>query len=200
LMADPQILIPGQRSIHSKEMLPPVDGDLSSLTELDLRIVKPIHRDARKPLAEIVAEVGATSKTVRKRLSKMIRGNLITLSTWVHSVGPEVIDFGSFVKVWSSGCRTPVLNMMRNDPPFFLMNSWVISNTPNTLFFEVQTETVGQMNALIQNLHSMDEVESISLFINLEEHFIESWLDRMLDEMVLKKGVFIRRVIPARLS
>jgi DNA-binding Lrp family transcriptional regulator len=188
-IADPQILIPGRGSlcVAGPGILDPIDRDLSSFTELDLKIVKSIHREARKPMAEIAADVGVSTKTVRRRLSRMTKENLITFGMRGLSIGSDVLDSGILVKVRSSECRDAVVRMMRNDPPFFLMNSWIISNTPNTLYFEVQTETVGQMNAMVQKLHSMDEVQSISLFVNMEEHFFDIWTHRMIDEMVFKK-------------
>lgn len=187
-ITNPQILIPGRGSLCTvgPGVHDPLEGDLSSLSELDLRIVRSIQCQARKPLADIAAEVGASTKTVRRRLSRMIEEDLITFSMRGFSIGSDVLDSGILVKVRSSGCRDSVLRMMRNDPPFFLMNSWIISNTPNTLYFEVQTETVGQMNEVVQRLHAMDEVESISLFVNMEEHFFDIWLERILDEVQFK--------------
>jgi len=51
-----------------------------SLTTMDYKILKTLNRDARKPISDIAEDVGLSSKTVRKRLDRMIENNLVTFS------------------------------------------------------------------------------------------------------------------------
>ncbi|OPY32481.1 MAG: HTH-type transcriptional regulator LrpA [Methanomassiliicoccales archaeon PtaU1.Bin124] len=55
---------------------PPHDPE-EELTLLDLRIVKALHTDARRPLSDVAEEIGASVKTVRRRLERMEKEGLV---------------------------------------------------------------------------------------------------------------------------
>ncbi|MFX1239456.1 MAG: winged helix-turn-helix transcriptional regulator, partial [Promethearchaeota archaeon] len=48
--------------------------------KLDLEIIRSLHNDSRKPIAEIAEEISSTSNTVRRRLNRLIEEGIIDLS------------------------------------------------------------------------------------------------------------------------
>jgi hypothetical protein len=62
--------------------LPPMNLKPSDLTicDLDYQIINSLKDDARKAIADIANELGISSKTVRRRLNRMIKNNLIELT------------------------------------------------------------------------------------------------------------------------
>jgi DNA-binding Lrp family transcriptional regulator len=59
----------------------PSPSPRDAFTNLDLRIVKALESDARRPIKDVAEEVGVTVKTARKRLDRMTEQGLI-----VHSI------------------------------------------------------------------------------------------------------------------
>ncbi|MHA1259337.1 MAG: Lrp/AsnC family transcriptional regulator [Candidatus Heimdallarchaeaceae archaeon] len=53
---------------------------LGTLTNLDKAIIRSLHKDSRKPLAEIAKEVRSTPNTVSRRLNKLIEEGILELS------------------------------------------------------------------------------------------------------------------------
>ena len=51
-----------------------------TLCDLDYQIINSLKDDARKAIADIANELGISSKTVRRRLNRMIKNNLIELT------------------------------------------------------------------------------------------------------------------------
>ena len=56
------------------------------LTTIDYKIIKSLNKDARKPITDIADDVGLSANTVRKRLNRMIKNNLVTLKI-MHLIG-----------------------------------------------------------------------------------------------------------------
>jgi DNA-binding Lrp family transcriptional regulator len=54
------------------------------LTDLDMRIVAAMSRDARKPAAEIAKEIGITAATVNRRLSRLLEIDALEFTTLLH--------------------------------------------------------------------------------------------------------------------
>ena len=183
---NPEVLIVGSGSIIAN--CPPITSDprmedMACLTDLDYRIIKAMHYNARKPVAEISKEVGISTKTVGKHLARMMDRKLVDLVTRGRCKGLDVINFALFVRLKGAGSRPAILKKMREDPDFHLLNSWIISNKPNMLYFEVQTESVAEMNGIVEELRNCSDVESLQADISLEEHIFETWRDRSLETM-----------------
>jgi Lrp/AsnC family transcriptional regulator for asnA, asnC and gidA len=49
----------------------------AKITGIDVGIIRSLHRDARKPLAKIAAELGVPQSTVRHRLNRLVRHGLV---------------------------------------------------------------------------------------------------------------------------
>ncbi|OPY31877.1 MAG: HTH-type transcriptional regulator Ptr1 [Methanomassiliicoccales archaeon PtaU1.Bin124] len=189
-ISNPEVMIVGSGSVIAN--CPPTTGsprtsDISCLSELDYRIIQAMHYDARRSVADIAKAVGVTTKTIGKHLDRMLELHLIDLVTRGRCWGMEVINFALIVKLASVSSRDPVLKKMREDPDFHLLNSWVISNKPNMLYFEVQTGTVGEMDGIVHSLRALEDVESVQADISLEEHIFETWRDRSLEAMTFRK-------------
>jgi len=50
------------------------------LTTIDYKIIKSLNRDSRKPITDVADDVGVSTKTVKKRLDRMIENNLVEFS------------------------------------------------------------------------------------------------------------------------
>jgi len=165
-------------------------GDNDSLTDLDCRIMKSIHKDARKPFAIIANEVGASTKTVKKRLAKMLESNRMVYCLTSRTVAPGVLGFDLFVKLRSSASRVSVAKSLRENPLFNLSSYILISNVLDMLYVSIFTETVKEASEIINALRNQPEVVTVKANLITEEYFFETWVDRMIEEGKIRSRQF----------
>jgi DNA-binding Lrp family transcriptional regulator len=71
-----------------------------AISELDIRLVRALQTDSRKPISTVAAEVGVTAKTVRKRLNRLMEEGLVQFS--IHwspdTVGDTVVNLHLTIK------------------------------------------------------------------------------------------------------
>jgi DNA-binding Lrp family transcriptional regulator len=164
-------------------------GDLSSLTEADYKIITSLHYNARKPIAAIAKDLHLSSKTIRKRLSRMVENNLLEFNTISTIEGLGALVFYMLVKVKSSESRPSVLKRVRDDPQFYVVSSILVSNSRDLLFFEMQTETVNEMSRMVDGIRAMEEVESVSSDLIHKVFYFEIWRDHMLTDFKKRKKI-----------
>ena len=124
------------------------------LTTVDYKILKTLNRDARKPITDIAEDVGLSSKTVRKRLDRMIENSLaaFTIELTVHKIlfltvfhihlnkGTSTID--TIQHLYQKYSKNVVYCLSySNIPNFLTMHTWA-ENTQesNRIQEELQTE------------------------------------------------------------
>jgi Lrp/AsnC family transcriptional regulator for asnA, asnC and gidA len=69
---------------------------MNSLDVLDLKIIRALQADARKPVTRLAKEVGANQATVRKRIEKLVEAGIIqhfTVSLDYHKLGRAIKAF-----------------------------------------------------------------------------------------------------------
>jgi DNA-binding Lrp family transcriptional regulator len=188
---NPSVVIFGCGSIIST--YPPIiedsrKGDVSSLSDIDYRIIRSLHFDARKPISTIAKEVELSPKTVRKRLSRMIDNNLLELRTISSLEGLGALIFFVVVKVKESESRPSIMKKIRDDPQFYVESSILVSNARDLLFLEMQTETVNEMSRIVEDIRALPEVESVSPDLIQKVYYFDIWRDHMLEDAKIPKG------------
>lgn len=69
---------------------------MAFIDTLDMKIIRALQLDARKPISKIAKEVGATEATVRRRIDKLLREGIIERFTVVldyHKLGRVIKAF-----------------------------------------------------------------------------------------------------------
>lgn len=163
-------------------------GDVSTLTDVDYKIIKSLHYNARKPIAAIAKEVNLSPKTVRKRLARMISDDLIEFRTLSAAEGSGTLDFFVVVKLKSPESRPTILKKLREDPHFYVDSSIVVSNARDLLFFEMLTETVQEMSMIVEDIRALKEVESVSPDLIQKVYYFEIWRDRMIEDAKTRRS------------
>jgi DNA-binding Lrp family transcriptional regulator len=84
-IVDPTVGIGTQRA----NSLPFHDEKFSPL---DYRIIRVLHKDARKPVSEVATELGITARTVQRRLERMVEKSLLDLSIdWYPDASNDIL-------------------------------------------------------------------------------------------------------------
>jgi DNA-binding Lrp family transcriptional regulator len=152
----------------------------STLTPLDVRIIKSLQPDCRKPVADIAKEVGVSSRTVSRRLQKMIDEGSIdlvipmdpTCTGDIVSLVHVVLNEGASKK--DVGAR--FLN--RYSPRVWYLRSF--TNMPNFLLCVVCTDTMTELREILGEIAKDKAVKSIVPNIWYSDHIFETWRDKMV--------------------
>ncbi|MFX1277262.1 MAG: Lrp/AsnC family transcriptional regulator, partial [Promethearchaeota archaeon] len=149
------------------------------IDKLDLSIIRSIHNDSRKPISEIADDVRSTPNTVRRRLTRLIDEGLIELT--INVFLEDTTDIYTFLLITlnPTADRVKISKQISEKHQPFVMFCWTFSNLPNTLLCWVWTNTIKQLNDLLEDL-KIDEIESIETDIIRKGLFLDTWIDELL--------------------
>ena len=156
-------------------------SDATDLTNLDHRIIWALHENARRPLAEVAADVGVSAKTASIRLERMISKGLIEfhVEALPHLYTSEVL---LTVRIRPDADRRKIVEKMREDPVCFVDEDVTFSNAPNTVLFTLDVENMEQLFRLLKRVVGFDGVESIYHDVLLHQRYYSTWRDKLLKE------------------
>ena len=158
------------------------------LDRLDARIVRALHRNARKSIADVAEELGISAKTAGRRLGRMIRDNRIELSMeWYPDVGNDVIT------VWHLDLR-PTTN--RNDAQARLMNRYgsnllftmLLSNLPRFVLAATWTGSMKELRDLQVRLGKEEAFARVVPNVLYTGYVFETWRDDLLMKWAGSRG------------
>jgi DNA-binding Lrp family transcriptional regulator len=150
-----------------------------TLSDLDLRIIRSLKDDARKPLADVAEELKVSAKTVRRRLDRMIKHSLIELSMeWYPDKSNDIITLIEVhLKPDARLSVAPVI-LQRYAPNILFF--WTFANLPSTITFAVWTNNMNELQTLREKLEKEDGVASIVPNILYTGYIFETWRDALL--------------------
>ncbi len=153
-----------------------------ALYPLDYQIVCCLRKDSRKAASDVAEELGVSAKTVHRRLEKMLHQGLVELSIdWYPDASNDVFAM-THLKVRPSANKDAVgLSLMQKyGPNFFVYFSF--SNLPNLLLGFVWANTLKELKAVLQNIHSEEDIESYMYNVPFTGYIYDTWRDKLLIE------------------
>ncbi|UCD01518.1 MAG: Lrp/AsnC family transcriptional regulator, partial [Promethearchaeota archaeon] len=134
------------------------------LSNLDFFIINSIKDNSRKPISEIALEVGANTKTVKRRLDRMIENNLILFSIdWYPDKTPMNLSMVKIkLKPDISVDKKTIIDKVREICGSSAIFVWSFSNLPDTLLLCLWTRTGKELQQFENNLN-LDEFDSIKV-------------------------------------
>jgi DNA-binding Lrp family transcriptional regulator len=160
------------------------EAPVRELDLLDMRIIRSMHSDPRKPNAEIAKELNASTKTVTRRLDKMVEDKLVEFSMflWPKQSG-NIVSFihldlkdgtdknkASMELMGKYGARIPFLL------PFI--------NIPNRLVGITWSRSTLELDELERSLETEEMVENLENHLLYRIKYFETWRDTRIDEMI----------------
>ena len=153
--------------------------DYRELTELDLKIVASIKDDARRPVEEIADMVGASPKTVKRRLEDMISEGSLELHTRTDSylcgdtclIGHVVLRTGSD-KV---GVAKRLLSKHKFQEAYFR----TYANLPGLIMLVFWSDKVAEIRQVIREISEDEDVTSVMMNFTYLQRMYATWRDRL---------------------
>ncbi len=149
------------------------------LYPLDRQIIYSLHDNSRKSIAEIAVELGVSAKTVRRRLSTMIKKGLVELSIqWYPDASNDIITV-IHIRLKPAVDKDAGANILKNYFPNTLFY-WSFSNLPNELFSVVWTNSMKELREIQQRLAAEKTVASIISNILYTGYIFDTWRDELI--------------------
>ncbi|MBY8989276.1 MAG: Lrp/AsnC family transcriptional regulator [Candidatus Lokiarchaeota archaeon] len=155
------------------------------LPKLDFLIVNALKDNSRKPISDIADEVGASTKTVRRHLDKMIKEYLVEFSIdWYPDKSAVIISIVILkVKTSIKVDKSQLLEEIRKKHSQSVLFSWNLSNLPNLMLVCVWASSMKELQNLEASLMSMN-FESVNVTVLVNGLMFPSWRDTYLEEKV----------------
>lgn len=160
----------------------PLASREATLYPLDYQIIYALHKNARKLISEVAEELGVSARTVRRRLSRLIREGLIELSIeWYPDASNDIMTiFHLQLKASADKSKTVSLLMEKYSP--YTIFFWSFSNLPNQLVGVVWTNTMKQLRDIQRSIQSEGIFESVIPNILYTGYIFDTWRDKLVRE------------------
>jgi DNA-binding Lrp family transcriptional regulator len=163
---------------------PPASRE-ATLYPLDYQIIYALHKNSRKLISKVAEELGVSARTVRRRLSRLIREGLIELSIeWYPDASNDVMTIFHLQLKASADKNKAVSLLMEKYSPYTIF-FWSFSNLPNQLVGVVWTNTMKQLRDIQRSIRSEGIFESVIPNILYTGYIFDTWRDKLVQE----KGV-----------
>ncbi len=155
-------------------------SQLSDLTDLDLRIIWALHKNARRSVSDVAAEINVSSKTVSRRLARMMENGLIDFHALAVPNLDEDLQIVIQVRISSDAKRSTVIEKVRKLPGDFIDEDLTFSNTPDLVMFVLFTQTLSELKGLLFQVREIDGVIKVSYDTFLYQNYFDTWRDELL--------------------
>lgn len=161
----------------------PVDGIMSrkrnyrELTKLDLKIVASLKDDARRPLEEIADMVGASPKTVRKRLEGMISEGSLEMHTRTDSYlcGDTCLIGHVCLKTGSDKVAVAKRLLSKHKLQDAYFRTYV--NLPGLIMLVFWSDKVAEIRKVIREISEDEDVTSVMMNFTYLQRMYATWRD-----------------------
>jgi DNA-binding Lrp family transcriptional regulator len=167
---DPKILIP---KMPSKWI-----GSRNKINPNDLSIIRSLREDCRKSFSDVAEELNISTRTVRRRLDKLIsEGDIYLRAEMVPTASGDIVSF-FFLYLTDGVDRDRIAHEIHRDNYPYVMSMVPISNVPGLLIANCWSDSMRKVEELKMTLQEKYPVERIDLNVLYDIHFIDCWVDR----------------------
>jgi DNA-binding Lrp family transcriptional regulator len=151
------------------------------LCELDYKIIRSLKDDSRKAISDVATEVGVSAKTVRRRLTRMTKNNLIELGLeWYPDKSNDIITLLDLHLKPEVDSGSVPYQILRKYAPNTLLY-WCFVNVPNVVTYILWTNTMNELQSLRENLEKETGVSSIVTNILYTGYIFNTWRDQLVE-------------------
>lgn len=159
-----------------------------SLDALDYQIVNALRRDSRKAVSDISEELGVTTKTLRRRLSRLIEDKAIELTIdWYPDSSNDIMTV-FHLQLKPTANRREVVPLLINKywPRALLFE--IFSNLPNRIICIVWSRTMKELKEIREGFEGEGFFDAIVPNILYTGYIFETWRDKLVVERGAPSG------------
>lgn len=179
MITDPVVTYGGRTQFGEGDLKPKTEGELS---RSDYRIIKALHEDSRKTVADISDEIGISQKTVKKRLDEMMDKRLIEFSIQWEPGASVGVPSMTFVKLHGGRDKVGMKRwlMDRFGPRILMAGTYL--DLPDNLMIMGWAPTIMKHNEVLDALNSHEDVDKVTSHLTTRGHYFRSWRDTLLED------------------
>ena len=157
----------------------PYTAILESLSTIDYKILKTLNKDARKSITDIADDVGISSKTVKKRLDRMIENNLATFTIQWNPLHTTSFLVVFDIVLGGGNDLKSTIEHLNQKYSQNVVTSYSYSNIPNRITMETWAKTAQETNIIKKSLQN-EEFKDVIPHIGLSGDYYDCWIDQLL--------------------
>ena len=160
---------------HLQNLLKDVKTDLC---ELDYKIIRALKDDSRKPTSVVAEELGVSTKTVRRRLTRMINNFLVQFSIeWYPDASNDIMSILHVNFKDDANPNAPNILLQKHYPNTLFY--WSFSNIPGSYVFMVWTPTSKELKDIRESFEQEPALKSVAPNIIYTGYIFPSWRDQI---------------------
>lgn len=157
-----------------------------ALIQTDYRLMHFLAKNPRAKVQDIAEATGITTKTVKRRLDKLVEDRIIAFRTVFR---PETLRgyLVFYVLVYvKNGSSSKVLDRIRSGYEKYLFSEPIIQ--PNIIFLNLFSENIYELDSVYRKIvKASSEIEKAWLFIDIDVRLFQDWLSNELERRLWKR-------------
>ncbi len=150
------------------------------LDPLDARIVRALHRDARKPVADAAEEIGLSAKTVGRRLGRMVRDGTIELSMeWYPDASNDIIGIWH-LDLGPGASREKALALLANKYGGNLLFTMAFGNLPRFVLAGTWAGSMKELRDLQDQIGREEPFARVVPNVLYTGYMFDTWRDDLI--------------------
>jgi DNA-binding Lrp family transcriptional regulator len=150
-----------------------------ALCNLDYQIIISLKHDARKAIADIANELGTSSKTIRRRLDRMTKNDLIELTIeWYPDKSDDIITLMDTRLKPESNLAVVANQLLKKYTPNELFY-WSFANIPSVITLVIWTNNMSELHNLRERVEKEPDVISAEPYVLCTGYIFETWRDNL---------------------
>ncbi|MFX0008480.1 MAG: winged helix-turn-helix transcriptional regulator [Promethearchaeota archaeon] len=154
-------------------------------TDLDYLIINSLKDNSRKSISDIAIEVGASTKTIRRRLDRLTENYLIQFQIDWYPDKTGIINTMINLELDSNAIidDREFENRLKQKLGSNILFTWSFSNLPNFKLIFIWTKSMKELQDL-QSLLSFENYKKFDLNILIGGKMFPTWIDTFLEDKV----------------
>lgn len=161
---------------------PPAGAGAVRLSGIDYRILRSLHRDARKAVEEVSAELGVSAKTVRRHLDRMTAEGVVEFGIDFEPASSPGVGAFVILDLKPGSDKADVRRRLAADFGSSLFTITTTSNIPDSISMMSWSPTNLKHRELVDRIGAYPAAAGVRSYLTQEGHAFETWRDRLLDE------------------
>ena len=150
----------------------------NKLCELDYKIIRSLQNDSRKATSIVAEELGVSTKTVRRRLTRMINNYLIQFSIeWYPDASNDIMSIFHVNIKDDANSNAANLILQKHYPNTIFY--WSFTNIPGSYVFMVWTPTTKELKDIRESMEQESAVRSVAPNMIYTGYIFKNWRDEI---------------------
>jgi DNA-binding Lrp family transcriptional regulator len=178
-------LVNTMRADYWKSLRRQTENRLEDLSSLDFKIIYALHRNSRRSAKDVSIELGVSTKTVRKRLTRLLERDYIRMTVPMAFDSSRDIFAVLHLNLKKGQTINSVEAHLINNYSQNLISIFSFSNLPNQILATTWTNTMKDIKEIQMDLQKKGMLDSIIPNIFYTTYIYDSWVDALIEDIAV---------------